>query len=234
MQIMKKTLIASFVLACTSFANTEYTVSEYNDWLSSAVSDAAYKTGDDYTLSFVLGSFPQGSPATYGGMFFTLGENWGLYTQGWQYLAFDDSTTNDRSGLTTSTGTYASSNTNTASGSVEQKTEGWFYNLGGSGMQSGVTITLARLNGVDSVSVNKGDTDIANFIITGNMPLNATVFQMNAVAQSGGHQAFVQVQAATFSANGVNRDIALPIPEPATATLSVLALVGFAARRRRK
>ena len=234
--MMKKTIVALLVLASTSFATTEYSLGEYNEWFGSAITDTSYSVGDDYTLTFTLGSFDATDPASYGGTFLTMGDNWGLYTQGWQYLAFDNSNSEDRSNLTTSAGTYTSSNTQTATGSVAQGAEGWFYNLGVDGAQENTTVTVSRLNGTDTVSIQKGETQIASFTITGNSALDAAGFCLNPVRQSTGtgNPTGVNIQAATFSANGVERNIALPIPEPTTATLSLLALAGLAARRRRR
>ena len=236
--MMKKTIVALLVLASTSFATTEYSLGEYNEWFGSAITDTSYSVGNDYTLTFTLGSFAASDPGSFGGTFLTLGANWGLYTQGWQYLAFDDSTTPDRAGLTTSAGSYTSSNTQTATGSVAQGAEGWFYNLGGPGKQENITVTVSRLNGTDTVSIQKGETQIASFTITSDpdSALDAAGFCLNPVRQStgNGNPTGVNIQAATFSSNGVERNIALPIPEPTTATLSLLALAGLAARRRRR
>ena len=227
---MKKTLIALMALAGVASA-TEYTDEFFNEWYQEVVISTGYTQGMDYSLSLTLGEYDKschsGGVGYHSGILLDLstGESanstWGIFTQAGQYLAFDDNGTNDRPGLTTVEGTsYASSNTSTATGTVNQGTEGWFYSLGGANKQVGVTITVSRTDGVDSVVINKGDLNIANFTIAGTDALNAAEYTLNRFG----------VTDAIFVANGHG----MLIPEPATATLSLLALAGLAARRRRR
>ena len=172
----------------------------------------------------------------------TSAKNWGLFTQAGQYLAFDNGGTNDRGSLVTSSGTYASSNTSEATGSVAQGVEGWFYSFGSTANQEGVTFTIARANLVDTITITKGATKIADFTITGDSVLDASTYEIPDIytvnKNTANEKSFgFDVESDTFTANGVTRDISTPtpaVPEPTTATLSLLALAGLAARRRRK
>ena len=234
---MKKTIIALLTLSGVAFA-ADFTNDEFGTWYTNAISDTLYQAGDDYTLTFTLGAWPQATDSDAGnvgyrsGMIITLtsAKNWGLFTQAGQYLAFDDSDTNDRGSLVTSSGTYASSNTSEATGSVAQGGEGWFYTLGSAGNQEGVTFSIARANMVDTITITKGATKIANFTITGDSALDASTYEMPDIYTNNGKSFGFDVKSATFTANGVTATI----PEPTTATLSLLALAGLAARRRRK
>ena len=235
---MKKTLIALMALAsvaCGATLSGEVSIQRFNTLYDGAITLTNYTAGDDYTLTYTLGtlgwdntSIGYSSPlylVLTGGDTSAANDNWGLFTQAGQYLAFDTTSTNDRGGLTTSANSYTSSNTTTATGSLAQGTEGWFYTFGNStNNQVGMTVTLSRADGVDSVVINKGTTAIANFTITGDTPLDASKFVFD------GFNVNWRSYAATFTANGTT----VIIPEPATATLSLLALVGLAARRRRK
>lgn len=153
----------------------DFTNDEFGTWYTTAISDTLYQAGDDYTLTFTLGAWPQATDSDAGsighrsGMIITLtsAKNWGLFTQAGQYLAFDNSGTNDRGSLVTSSGTYASSNTSEATGSVAQGVEGWFYSFGSTANQEGVTFTIARANLVDTITITKGAVKIADFTITG-------------------------------------------------------------------
>ncbi len=240
---MKKTLIALMALAGVACANsTEYTNDDFNTWYATAISATSYVAGNDYTLTFTLGAWPSvtGDYASIGynsGFLIQLTENWGLFTQAGQYLAFDDSTTNDRPGLTTSDKTYTSSNTTTATGSLAQGTEGWFYTWNnGTNQQNDTTFVISRSEGVDTITISKGNNSIANFTITGDSPLNAAFYSIPDFYESNrgddaGKSFGFNVKSATFAANGTIST--LTVPEPATATLSLLALCGLAARRRR-
>ena len=236
---MKKTIVALLALSGVTFAS-DYTYSDFNDWYETAIEAASYTAGDDYSLTFTLGAWPLEVDSDAGkvdyrsGMIITLtsSENWGLFTQAGQYLAFDHSGTGDRSGLVTTTKTYGSGNTTEATGSFAQGTEGWFYSLGGAGNQEGVTFTIARENATDTITITKGTTKIANFTITGDSALDAATYVIPSIHRYNGKDFGFGIQSATFTANGVTSDIA--VPEPTTATLSLLALAGLAARRRRK
>ena len=241
---MKKTIIALLTLSGVAFA-ADFTNDEFGTWYTNAISDTLYQAGDDYTLTFTLGAWPQATDSDAGnvgyrsGMIITLtsAKNWGLFTQAGQYLAFDNSGTNDRGNLVTSSGTYASSNTSEATGSVAKGVEGWFYSLGSTGNQEGVTFTIARANLVDTITITKGAVKIANFTITGDSALDASTYEMPDIYTNNEKSFGFDVKSATFTANGVTRDISTPtpaVPEPTTATLSLLALAGLAARRRRK
>ena len=240
---MKKTLIALMALAGVACANsTEYTNDDFNTWYATAISATSYVAGNDYTLTFTLGEWPSvtGTQASIGhrsGFLIQLTENWGLYTQAGEYLAFDDSTTNDRPSLTTSDKTYTSTNTTKATGSLAQGTEGWFYKNNGTNQQNDTTFVISRSEGVDTITISKGDNTIADFTITGDSPLNAAFYSIPDIYDSdsgadAGKSFGFNVKSATFAANGTTST--LTVPEPATATLSLLALAGLAARRRRK
>ncbi|MDD6813651.1 MAG: PEP-CTERM sorting domain-containing protein [Akkermansia muciniphila] len=228
---MKKTFFTLCALTGLAAADTkEFTNDEFNIWYGSSITLTNYKVGDDYTLTFTMGEWPAGvgDLGYQSGIFLNMTENWGLFTQAGQYLAFDDSSTSDRSNLTTSQGTYTSSNTSTATGSLAQGTEGWFYTWNnGTNQQVDTVITLSHSNGVDTVLISKGSTTIANFTITGTSAMDASIFKMNDISGTNGFN----VKTAAFSANGVDTTL---VPEPATATLSLLALAGLAVRRRRK
>ena len=238
---MKKTIVALLALSGVTFASDDYTYSEFNDWYKTAIEAASYTAGDDYSLTFTLGAWPEavdpsaGSIIYRSGMIITLtsSKNWGLFTQAGRYLAFDDSDTNDRGSLATSTETYGSGNTTEATGSLAQGTEGWFYSLGTtSGNQEGVTFTIARENDTDTITITKGTTKIANFTIIGDSALDAATYEIPSIYTDQNKDFNFGVQSATFTANNVTSNIA--VPEPTTATLSLLALAGLAARRRRK
>ncbi|MGN0865820.1 MAG: PEP-CTERM sorting domain-containing protein [Akkermansia sp.] len=233
---MKRTLMTLMALAgvvTTAEATTEYTNVEFNNWFASAISATGYRAGDDYTFTVTLGSWPSaaGSVGYRSGFILQMTDDWGLFTQAGEYLAFDASSTNDRDGLTTSAGSYASTNTSEATGSLAQGTEGWFYTYGAANRHAGTVITVSRSSGVDTVAISQGETAIANFTITGDAPLDASAYSIpNIYTNDAGESFGFNIQTASFTANGITKET----PEPATATLSLLALAGLAARRRRK
>lgn len=228
------TLMALAGVVTTAEATTEYTNVEFNKWFASAISATGYTAGDDYTFTVTLGSWPSaaGSVGYRSGFILQMKDDWGLFTQAGQYLAFDVSSTNDRGNLTTSTGSYASSNTSEATGSLAQGTEGWFYTYGTTANRhAGTVITVSRSSGVDTVAISQGETTIANFTITGATPLDASAYSIpNIYTDDKGASFGFNFQTASFTANGITKET----PEPATTTLSLLALAGLAARRRRK
>ena len=88
-------------------------------------------------------------------------------------------------------------------------------------------MTLTFSKGVETLTLTKDNSSIADFTITGTTSLDASGLKMNSI---GDVEHGFNVQSATFTANGITATI----PEPATATLSLLALAGLAVRRRRK
>lgn len=202
------TLMALAGVVTTAKATTEYTNVEFNKWFASAISATGYTAGDDYTFTVTLGSWPSagGSVGYRSGFILQMADNWGLFTQAGEYLAFDDSATNDRGSLTTSTGSYVSSNTSEATGSLAQGTEGWFYTYGAADRQAGTVITVSRASGVDTIAISQGETTIANFTITGGTPLDASAHSIpNIYTNDAGASFGFNIQTASFTANGITK-----------------------------
>ncbi len=198
---MKKTIIALMALAGVVAATPVEDVAK-------AIQDSGYQAGDAFTLSFTIDS------TTFDGYttapVITLAQGWNINSQAGTYLGFSDTDNSVDGGLTTSEGSYTSSNTSEVLGTISVGDEGWFYKVNGLNTLT-FTITEATL------SITKGSADVATLDIDGDLTASNIVLGSRITGISG----------LSFTATPA-------VPEPATATLSLLALAGLAARRRRK
>ena len=154
-----------------------------------------------------------------------LADNWGVFTQAGNYIAMDNSDVNDRTWVTATTVsedktvyTWTATDTTLLDSWVSKNTTGGNAQPGVAGMsmildvtKTGSTITLGMANGTTSI------------IETGYIVNLADVKLMVDTTGNGNE-----------GVTGISNASITYIPEPATATLSLLALAGLAARRRRK
>ncbi|MCI6981672.1 MAG: PEP-CTERM sorting domain-containing protein [Akkermansia muciniphila] len=207
---MKITLIS--LLSIAALVGAEESITLSSNPFETPIASTPYTGVEDYKLSFELTtSFGTGGTGTI----ITLSSGWGLWSQMGNFVAFDTGTpggsfsafVNDYQSKTTFNDITTSSN-------------GWF-------MQTGETVTsYDTLSGYTlTITGNQKDaTTVLTFAkegkstITVNMTeyLNAKDFVLGENSVSASNITFTTV------------------PEPATATLSLLALAGLAVRRRRK
>ena len=224
---MKKTLIALMALASVAMGETPAVVN-YN--LGQAITLSGYETGDAFSMSFTItGHEKFGNYDTR--TVLTLGDGLYLITQVGNYMGINtkDNSNDGMQNKASSLVTDAANKVHTLT--VEGKaTPTWLsYNDKANGTAAygllNATFTLST-DGTDSTifidfdGANEYDT---KFVMTGYV-LNANTFNI-------ADDTFKYVVANSSFTAGGNTYL---IPEPATATLSLLALAGLAARRRRR
>ncbi|MDO4752195.1 MAG: PEP-CTERM sorting domain-containing protein [Akkermansia sp.] len=225
---MKKTIIALMALAGVAVAaektTKELTFADFNTELAGV---SAFKPSE-YTLTL---TFTGTDFNNYGsGFLLKLADNWGVFTQAGAYIAMENTNTNDRTWVTptsTSGTTFTWTSTDTTTDSlldswVSKDTNGNQAQPGVNGMtftlavtSSGSTITLGMTNGTISV------------IETGYVVNLANIELQDGSATNDPNQGVTSISNASITYTPT-------VPEPATATLSLLALAGLAVRRRRK
>ena len=220
---MKKTLIALMALASSALALDPVTQTlTFEDFNTTLTQISTWKA-TEYTLTLTIDSTDYDN---YGsGFMVKLADNWGVFTQAAQYIAMDNTDTNDRAWVNATTVsedktvyTWTAADEAKLDSWVSKNTDGGNANPGVNGMtvtldvtKTGSTITLGMINGTTSI------------IETGYIVNLADVKLVDGTA-SGDNQGVTAISNASITY----------IPEPATATLSLLALAGLAARRRRK
>ena len=227
---MKKTLIALMALAGISYG---FTYSDANDWLQgSLVSDIT-----SYTITFQIDD----NWSKLGGEnIFTFNTGWHIRHEVAQYLGFS---TNG----TSVTGSYNSRNGADVVYNIdldELKTyQGWFFDGSNGNEQKG-------LKGVCITISGDAQTGTSVTLIASEKAITLTRDIYYAPATDGSfgflsddtnlkNGTFMKTLSIEYTANGVTYAAAYPdsvtpaVPEPATATLSLLALAGLCARRRR-
>lgn len=223
---MKKTIIALLALSGVAFGAT---ADELNANLSGYLTYAGYEATDAYTLTVTttLGDGETGNLLNMDG--------WYLYTQVSNYLGVKNTASGDPGSWTLATNTPGTPYT----GDLKVGDKSWLVNPGSqqdtfNGIQGNVTITLSTQSMMGqtwtTLAVAHGDntTWINSDII--NSDGAATAIDLSTVS-------FTRACEATVAIAGVNDGAAVnvaAVPEPTTATLSLLALAGLAARRRRK
>lgn len=222
--------------------------SSMNTNLTSAITTAGYKEGDSFTLQFIVQytntSGADGNPA--GSAILTLDTSYFLYAAG--------GGTNAKAGLTSSSSGMAGAAYATGVEDNPTTTEDESVSEWGPSTLTASTHSYESANGYyyGWISKKKGDAQTATagslskindatFTLTYDASTHKAVLTMNRNDEIG--DAKVTMNNVTLNANNlefatitgaVTSFTSQSIPEPATATLSLLALAGLAARRRRK
>ena len=224
---MKKTLIALMALAGVASADvTVYTKDQANAWLDAIT---ANYTGD-FTASITYSAATPGNNAE---AVLTMASDFHIVSQHPSYVGLsgkaDGGKTPTNGDISWVAPTSTVDNVNTFEFN-SGKTYQWisFGNDGTSRLSNfswtGATITLEYVaGGTSTLSIVSPGSNVTEKIVFtgGSLQLNASDLALGN-ATSG-------VTALTITRNGTT----YTIPEPATATLSLLALAGLAARRRR-
>ena len=222
---MKKTLIALMALAgvATAVEPAPYTGAALSAWLTNAAQTVT--NNQKYVLTFTLGDWNTDNYSA--DPFFKLTNDLVIRHQIGRYVGLGTTTTGPDGDYTSRSEAGDSSIDLDTANNGSADYSGWFYdsgtnNTGISGLTfsidsssaGGTIITMS--NGTRTITLQKdGHTGITNldFVKADMIISSASVVWGDAA------------NVITYTA---------PIPEPATATLSLLALAGLAARRRRK
>ncbi len=221
---MKKTLIALMALAGVAAADTTaLTLENFNSQLTTI----SKLNPTEYTLTLTIGGSDFNG---YGsGYILQLAENWGVFTQAGNYVAMENTDANDRAWVTASTisadktvYTWTSSGTTTDTlldSWVSKDTNGGNAQPGIKGMS--ITLDVTEAGSVVTLGMTNGTTSI---IETGYV---VDLSDIKLIMDTG--------EAANQGVSSItNASLTYTVPEPTTATLSLLALAGLAARRRRR
>ncbi|MGN0865600.1 MAG: PEP-CTERM sorting domain-containing protein [Akkermansia sp.] len=238
---MKKTILTAFgALLLTMGAPTHATEL---DAIQTAITSSSYTGTESYVLSFEVKA-DGGTLDTYTILTLKKGTteagNWGLYTQIGNFLAFDVGTAGGSFNKVWDTSGSWDSAPSTFD-NISTSTEGWFMRAGSADNSqnalTGYTITIAgnatsttaegNVLGTTTITFSK-EIDSVTRQVTVNMTeyLNAQDFQLGTATNTDGTP--------KVAVNGNSVVSFTVVPEPATATLSLLALAGLAARRRRQ
>lgn len=219
---MKKTLILLAAALCS--VASAMTAEEFNTMFPTLYTDGGYTAGDPFEAVVEL------SGITANGAFMSFGSNFYLVTQnygsGLRYIGINNQANNDLS----KTNVSVSIDSETV-GDITLRTYNyisnqdtiptvWFQNGEATNSEprnlSTITVTVAS-DGIDSfLDVNYATSPYSNW--TDHVVLKGTVLRATDV----------QIENSLVSATLISAT-----PEPATATLSLLALAGLAARRKR-
>ena len=225
---MKKTLIALMALAGVAAAG-DYAQDVINA-LNEQLTSSGYTVEGDYTYTLSM-YMTGGIPYTGGNGYYTLqlDDSYYLISQNHSHWGLSD----QQRDLTTDTDSFTfakDGNTYTYTSAEGEYIYTWTRNEGNTnsgerpiGSPAGVSITLSY-DGSDTIlSVKANGSDITdNFVLKGT-EIDLSKLVINTTANSGKGP-----DVGSYSV-GIQS-----IPEPTTATLSLLALAGLAARRRRK
>ena len=220
---MKKTLIALMALASSALALDPVTQAlTFEDFNTTLTQISTWKA-TEYTLTLTIDSTDYDD---YGsGFMVKLADNWGVFTQAGKYIAMDNTDTNDRSWVTATT-VSEDKTVYTWTAADEAKLDSWVSkDTAGNNAQPGVngmtvTLDVTKTGSTITLGMINGTTSI---IETGYIVNLADVKLVDGTG-GGNNQGVTAISNASITY----------IPEPATATLSLLALAGLAARRRRK
>lgn len=226
---MKKTIIALLALSGVAFGAT---AADVNDNLKKAITDYGYTVESGFSLTTTV-SLPGGS-----NKYFTFSDDWFLFTQENQYFGV---TTSADPGSWNLTGGSATTDPFEDALVVGQSVS-W---LTGPTPSTSVTISLGcmPLAFGDYVTVQTSLSIITN---NGTQLVNSQLKDAE-----GGYTAYFDLNEVEFLTEVSEAKITIgasdaidlinyvapetdAVPEPTTATLSLLALAGLAARRRRK
>ena len=237
---MKKTIITLLALAGVAAAEDYH--GSLNTDLTKAITSSGYTAGDDFTMSvqlqYWLSNATRQTSLTLGDTFHIVAQKTGSWSN--VYLGFTPSSTNGTDpgaiNLTRNTSGKIDSYSFTATESVTGP-DGWITRAGdtvGGATQTwqflGSTLTLTYTAETQTTVLDFDFTTIVDD--TQNQIYRPTNRDHLIVTVKG-----IEMDANDISfANDVTgRNVAFAVvPEPTTATLSLLALAGLAARRRRK
>ena len=222
---MKKTLIALMALASSAFALEPVTQALTFENFNSTLTQISTWNATEYTLTLTITGtdFNTGHNSKAINIL-TLGDNRGIFTQAGQYIAIRNDTSTETTWLSPTetdgtTFTWISDDTENLVHSWVSKTpEGGNGSPGVAGMT--ITLDVDTTGSVITLGMTNGTTSI---IETGYVVKLADVKLIDGSAE-GNNQGVTGISNASITY----------IPEPATATLSLLALAGLAARRRRR
>ncbi len=238
---MKKTLITLLALCGVAVAE-DYHGSLTTD-LTKAITSSGYTAGDDFTMSVQL-QYWLGNEATRQTSL-TLGDTFHIVAQktgSWSnvYLGFTPSSTNGTDpgaiNLTRSTSGKIDSYSFTATESVTGP-DGWITRAGNTvdgATQTwqflGSTLTLTYTAETQTTVL---DFDFTTIVDDAQNSISRPTDRDHLIVTVKGIE--MDANDISFANNVTGRNVAFAvIPEPTTATLSLLALAGLAARRRRK
>lgn len=165
-----------------------------------------YFSGDPYTLTLDFGTTVNINGYTSVPIL-TLGTNCHIFSQAGSYIGLSINGTSVDGQLT---GGYTATSYDVVAGT----TQGWFADNG----VSGQTLTITGIKGEGET----GDSTVLTFVkgdVTKTLTFNS-LLNVNEMSLNTGRL--------------TNASVTSYVPEPATATLSLLALAGLAARRKRK
>lgn len=219
---MKKTLILLAAALCS--VASAMTAEEFNTMFPTLYTDGGYTAGDPFEAVVELsGINANGAFMSFGSNFYLVTQNYG---SGLRYIGINNQANNDLS----KTNVSVSIDSETV-GDITLRTYNyisnqdtiptiWFQNGEATNSEprnlSTITVTVAS-DGIDSfLDVNYATSPYSNW--TDHVVLKGTVLRATDV----------QIENSLVSATLISAT-----PEPATATLSLLALAGLAARRKR-
>ena len=234
---MKKTLIALMALAGVAMGAP--TAQQFKNSMQDAITLSGYQAGVAFSLSFTIADSSAIDPK-YSATMLELASGWGIFTQGGAYIAMENTAVNDRGWVSpterdtdTKTFTWTSTDATLLDSWVSLQPNG---STGGQpGIANlGVDINVTSAGSVITLTMASGVTAIIETAYV--IKANDIQYGSSLLSQAYGNvdnvkQIFNMADGGTVTMGGVSYAI---IPEPATATLSLLALAGLAARRRRK
>lgn len=196
---------------------------EMNTELKALIESTGYKYGDTYTLTFNIIDVGSGNETNIS--YLQMASNYYLFTQNNNYVGLTSVTGDPGGSWIAITETKNGVNTMECDASTTLPTG--FFSWDASGQKS--TITLGNNGGTESANVvvtlsydgktttlNLAAPTVTEKIVISNLSLNANDFVFNTARD------WLEGEVVSF------------VPEPTTATLSMLTLAGLAARRRRK
>ena len=227
---MKKTLIALMALA--GVASAAISKNDMNRYVDEVIAESGYTAGDSFALTLNFDG-----RNGYDNKFMSLSDEYFIFNNANNYYAFSNSAdganivwpgasdTVGDNGNKTVTMTVAFADTTSALNANNY----WFtysgFNNSGEPAKSGIqlrkgdSVQVAYADGTTTLTITKTGV-VTNILNIEGYTLNATdINLLNDASYTG----------AVFTTGGTTYNI----PEPATATLSLLALAGLAARRRR-
>ena len=229
---MKKTLIALLALGSVAMANEltstlgTKTATEFNSSWSDLLKDSEYSYSNDdlYTITFTISNW--GSIGNSNKNILTLGDSYYLLTQDTgTYVGLSDHTTNVDNNTSTYTFSTIDGVRTLTQSSADTPVQAWVTrnsngnNSEGRGSGNKPTITLTYDGNQTTLTLTHSASQITDQVVFSGNALDASKFVLN-----GNNNTSVNVTAMSIT----------PVPEPATGSLSLLALAGLCARRRRK
>ena len=237
---MKKTLITLLALAGVAAAEDYH--GSLNTDLTKAITSSGYTVGDDFTMSVQLQYWLSNAATRQTSL--TLGDTFHIVAQktgSWSnvYLGFTPSSTNGTDpgaiNLTRSKSGKIDSYSFTATESVTGP-DGWITRAGDTvagGTQTwqflGSTLTLTYTAETQTTVL---DFDFTTIVDDAQNGIYRPTDRDHLIVTVKGIE--MDANDISFANNVTGRNVAFTVPEPTTATLSLLALAGLAARRRRK